>query len=250
MSGEGKPHDNSKGRSNAAVMPAWLTSDAPFEQVQVTSNNEPSEPPVVKQEAPKFAGFKPKFVPKVPVKKETGSVTAPVQDVSAANSSRYVLNSIYFHCILLELFSVCNNNSSSATTQAQSTREKHASGSKNGNNNKSKFNPQNKNNSDNNNQKGRKWVMPVGAAFFTGIESATPATNNLHIGGGGGSSSQGVKVQAGSSVGTGRPNEQITQVGKFRPYCEFKIHTNCLCFILFSLQLITFLFSYALLTLL
>jgi hypothetical protein len=104
MSGEGKPHDNSKGRSNAAVMPAWLTSDAPFEQVQVTSNNEPSEPPVVKQEAPKFAGFKPKFVPKVPVKKETGSVTAPVQDVSAANSSRYVLNSIYFIASFLNCF--------------------------------------------------------------------------------------------------------------------------------------------------
>lgn len=75
----------SKGK--ASVEPAWLTGDGGSEGVSNGhSSSTSAEPSQVKSESdgPKAGGFKPKFVPKVPVKKE-----APAPAVADQAAARF-----------------------------------------------------------------------------------------------------------------------------------------------------------------
>lgn len=228
------------GKQKNTISPAWLTGEGASDggkSAESSNGNGSSDAASgssavgVKNETtqPKAEPSKPKFAPKVPVKKEPSAVS------TTSNS-----NSRYHCCLLTYTPSDCTHLSlhyfvmffsdpSADANKTDSNKNGEKKWKQNGNNNKSiridKFQPKGKSVgfSDQAHQGNRKWVMPVGAAFFTGTNSVGGGSSTS-FGGGGGSALKvgGVPVPlapgAASATGPGgatriaRPNEQITEV--------------------------------------
>lgn len=162
-------------KSRATVEPAWLSGGGSSESdttssKQATQSSMVAGASQVKNEPsqPKFEPKKPMFVPKVPVKKE-----APATSASSARYDRILI--LVVPGPTLKFCTFCLHSFSAATNLDKNKQESKSNGDKGKKNGGkaftvNKFTPKAKSVgfADKQQQGNRKWVMPVGAAFFTG----------------------------------------------------------------------------------